>query len=200
MSRSLEAILADIAKLQAEATLLATSQPVEPIRDYTLHDVEARPVTLRQLFEGKRDLLVVHNMGRSCAYCALWADGFIGLAPHIIERAGFALTSPDDPATLKATGARRGWNFRCVSIAGTTFATDLGYDHAKPDGSRGYLPGVSAFHLEDDGQVVRTGHAPFGRGDQFCAIWPMFALLRGGDAGWEPRRDQPMVTLGIEPA
>ena len=37
---------------------------------------------LLELFGEKDQLLVIHNMGRGCRYCTLWADGFNGFLPH----------------------------------------------------------------------------------------------------------------------
>src|ERR1044072_10021380 len=58
--------------------------------------------TLENLFEGRDDLIVLHNMGKGCAYCTLWADGFVGLHKHMLDRAGFVLVSPNDPETQTA--------------------------------------------------------------------------------------------------
>lgn len=43
-------------------------------------------VRLSQLFGTHSDLVVVHNMGQSCRYCTMWADGFNGLYPHLVDR------------------------------------------------------------------------------------------------------------------
>jgi predicted dithiol-disulfide oxidoreductase (DUF899 family) len=47
-------------------------------------------------------------------------------------------------------------------------------------------PGVSAFHKRGDGTIIRTGHMPFGPGDDFCAVWPMLDLIKDGKSDWEP--------------
>src|SRR5262249_60427720 len=73
-------------------------QPVEPqeVMDYTFATRDG-PVRLSQLFGDKASLFVIHNMGASCPYCTLWADGFNGVLPHIENRAAFVVASPDDP-------------------------------------------------------------------------------------------------------
>jgi len=170
----------------------------EPVRDYDFLDPSAGKVSLSSLFGGKRDLLVVHNMGHSCRYCALWADGFIGLWKHISQRASFVLTSPDAPDTVARFAAHRGWRFPCVSTKGSTFAADMGYEPTPGD----RRPGLSAFWINDSGQMVRTGHTPFGPGDDFCGVFPMFELLHDGAAGWKPSDDgfAPLVRLGLDRA
>ena len=35
---------------------------------------------------GKDDLVVIHNMGASCAYCTLWGDGFNGVYEHLANK------------------------------------------------------------------------------------------------------------------
>lgn len=150
-------------------------------KDYEFEG-EGGPVRLGELFGGHDDLLVIHNMGRSCNYCTLWADGLAGFAPMIEERCALALSSPDTPDVQAQVKRERGWPYRMVSVKGNTFAHDMGFV-----ASGGYMPGVSAFHKNEGGAITRTGAAYFGPGDDFCPIWPLFELLEGGAKGWEPR-------------
>lgn len=174
------------AVLDAKQALREAQAAAEPERvdDWTLKTTEGSPVTLSELFAGKRELLVVHNMGRGCVYCTHWADGFRGHAEALNDRAAFVLCSNDPPEEVRAFAASRRWNFRCVSGAGSGFARAMGY----ADAAGNPHPGVSAFHKLDDGSIVRTGHSPFGPGDDFCPTWPLFDLL-GGPAGWQPKYD-----------
>ncbi|MEM8835733.1 MAG: DUF899 family protein [Planctomycetota bacterium] len=171
--------------VSAKAELLAAIRAggPEPVDDWTLHDLNGAPVTLRELFGEHRDLLVVHNMGAFCSYCTLWADGFRGFTEHIERRCAFVLCSDDPPATVKKHAESRGWNFRCVSGHESGFAHAMGYKTR--DGKQ--LPGVSAFYKNADGSVSRISHSPFGPGDDFCAVWPLFDLLKDRHAGWTPK-------------
>jgi peroxiredoxin len=99
----------------------------EPIRDYELTGPTGEPVALSELFGDKADLLVVHNMGRGCRYCTMWADGFASMLGHIENRTAFVVVSPDEPEVQQEFAASRGWPFRMVSAAGTTFTQDLGF-------------------------------------------------------------------------
>ena len=164
----------------------------ESIRDYSLRLAgSGASVQLSELFGQSRDLLVVHNMGRSCVYCTLWADGFASMYKHLSTRCAFVLTTPDAPDVAAAFASARGWTFPVVSHAGTTFAKDLGFVavHQKgPNAGReGFMPGVSALRRSPDGTIARTGARPFGPGDDFCAIFPMFDLLQGGVGDWQPK-------------
>lgn len=172
------------AVIEAKSRLLEAIRSAGPERvdDWQLRALDGEPLTLSQLFGEHADLLVVHNMGKGCSYCTLWADGFRGFADHLARRCAFVLCSDDDPETTKAFATQRGWNFRCVSGADSDFARSMGY---KDEQGRPY-PGVSAFHRDKDGSITRVSHTPFGPGDDFCAVWPLLDLLQDGPNGWTP--------------
>ncbi|GAB5495733.1 MAG: hypothetical protein Phyf2KO_08130 [Phycisphaerales bacterium] len=169
--------------LEAKKELLEAirAQGPEAVDDWELANPDRSAVRLSELFGGHEDLLIIHNMGSGCRYCTLWADGFRGIAEHIEGRCAFVLCSADAPVKVQPFADKRGWNFRCVSGHGSDFTKAMGYQT-----DRGVLPGVSALHKYADGSIVRTGHTPFGPGDDFCAVWPFFELLEGGVKGWEP--------------
>jgi predicted dithiol-disulfide oxidoreductase (DUF899 family) len=156
----------------------------ERVGDYTFKTEDGASVHLAELFGQKRDLLIVHNMGKRCTYCTMWADGLNGVHHHLENRAALVLSSPDEPAVMKEFAASRGWKFRTVSAAGSAFNRNMGF--ADPEDSSVW-PGVSAFHRREDGAIVRTGSAQFGPGDSFCAVWHLFDLLKDGAGGWEPK-------------
>jgi predicted dithiol-disulfide oxidoreductase (DUF899 family) len=155
-----------------------------PIPDYDFRTPDGAPVRLSELFGDKRDLLIVHNMGRRCSYCTMWADGFNGLHHHLENRCAFVVASPDEPHIIREFAAGRGWKFRMVCATGSTFNNDMGFE---PAPGKGVWPGVSSFHRADDGSILRISSAQFGPGDQFCPVWPLLDLLKDGPAGWEPR-------------
>lgn len=179
----IDALLQQIDALKKELSLARRARTPEPVENWALRDLDDRRVHLLELFGDKRDLLVVHNMGRRCNYCTLWADGFNGFVRHLEARGAFVLCSADPPATAREHAASRGWTSRVVSGAGSDFARSMGY----LDDTGRALPGVSAFRRLDDDRIVRTGHAAFGPGDDFCAVWPLFDLFEGGVGKWEPR-------------
>ncbi len=156
-------------------------RPVEPVQDYPLLNPDGSPTSLSALFGDRDELIVIHNMGRGCVYCTLWADGFNSLVPHLENRAAFVVVSPDTPETQADFAASRGWTFRIASATGSDFTKALGYEH---DG--GYMPGVSAFRRQPDGSIVRTGSDIFGPGDDYSPPWRLFDLLDGGVGEWEP--------------
>lgn len=150
------------------------------VKDYVFATPDGK-VKLSDLFGGKKDLFVIHNMGKGCSYCTLWADGFNGVYDHLADRASFVLSSPDSPDVQKAFAESRGWRFPMVSTKGSSFAADLGF--ASGDG---VMPGTSVFQMEG-GKIRRVSMAVFGPGDDYCSVWHLMALLPQGPAGWEPK-------------
>jgi predicted dithiol-disulfide oxidoreductase (DUF899 family) len=169
-----------ISDLRGKIRELQESVEPQEVMDYTLATGDG-PVRLSQLFGDKASLFVIHNMGASCPYCTLWADGFNGVLPHIENRAAFVVASPDDPQAQEKFKASRGWRFRMVSHRDSTFAADMGYRR-----DDGWLPGVSVFKKQG-GKIVRVADTSFGPGDDFCSIWHFFDLLPEAAADWKPK-------------
>jgi predicted dithiol-disulfide oxidoreductase (DUF899 family) len=159
-----------------------TQEAIEPeeVEDYEFA-VPAGKVRLSALFGEKDTLFVIHNMGASCVYCTMWADGFNGVYEHLRDRAGFVLSSPDAPEPQQSFAAGRGWKFPMVSTLGTTFAQDMGYC---PDGRT--MPGISVFKRRAD-KILRVADTSFAPGDDFCALWHLFDLVPERSAGWRPK-------------
>lgn len=176
LSRQIEALKAKLSETRRR-------RPQEPVADHELRGADGVPVSLSALFGDKEDLIVVHNMGRGCAYCTMWADGFNGEVAHLEDRAAFVVVSPDEPEVQADFAESRGWRFRMVSAAGSAFTRAMGFEETPGE----YMPGFSAFRRLPDGSIVRTGRDFFGPGDDYCAPWRMFDLLDGGAGDWEPR-------------
>ena len=180
-ARKLAAYRSQIEELREKMRAAQAAAEPQPVEDYTLTRADGEGVRLSGLFGDKDTLIVIHNMGRSCPYCTLWADGFNGVYPHLSNRAAFVLSSPDKPEEQRRFAESRSWKFPMVSHAGTTFAADMGYRS-----DDGYLPGVSVFQRRD-GKVLRVSDAAFSPGDDFCSVWHLFDLIPEGAAGWQPR-------------
>ena len=153
------------------------------VSDYTFKDPDGKQVKLSSLFGKKDDLIIIHNMGKSCSFCTLWADGFTGFTKHLENRAGFALVSHDRPALLKEFAASRDWNYNYLSNDGGDFTKDMGFQSEKGDS----WPGMSTFRRDKNGKIKRVSSAFFGPGDDFCSIWHMFDMLGNGADGWAPK-------------
>lgn len=172
----------EIMKKKAELYSLKKSVPRFEVQDYQLRDRLGKPIKLSELFGDKQELILVHNMGASCPYCTLWADGFIGIYKHLENRAAFAVSTPDPYEAMDKFATSRGWNFTVVSTSGSTLKPDLGFQLS--DGS--YYPGVSTFLKDKDGRILHIAKAFFGPGDDFCALWYLFDMLAIDNPDWEP--------------
>lgn len=182
MTTRIQELEAQIEGLKQELSKARKEADPEPIKDYTFQTATGE-TTLFQMFGDKQDLLVVHNMGKSCNYCTMWADLLTAQLRHLETRAAVVLVSPDAPETQQEFARQRGWGMKMASDRGGDFTPDMGFKTEKD----GYWPGVSAFHRNNDGTIVRTGKAVFGPGDDFCPPWHFFDLLQGGAGDWEPQ-------------
>lgn len=172
-----------IQEQKKKLTVLRQKLPPEKVAHYAFSTHDGNTIELSDMFGRNDDLIIVHNMGKACPYCTLWADGFTGVVKHLEDRAGFAVISKDDPKTQKEFYDSRGWNFKMYSSHDSTFNEDMKME--AEDGKQ--WPGISAFHKEKDGTIYRTGFTYFGPGDDFSAIWHMFDLLKDGPDGWAPK-------------
>lgn len=180
-SKRLAELRQRIAETRREMRTLQKTIDPQEVNDYSFATPQGE-MRLLQLFDDKQDLFVIHNMGSSCPYCTLWADGYNGVYDHLASRAAFLVSSPDAPEVQQRFAKSRGWKFPMVSHRGTSFAADMGYRSA----TGGWLPGVSVFQRQA-GRIVRVADSGFSPGDDFCALWHFLELLPQGSADWQPR-------------
>ncbi|MFN8308513.1 MAG: DUF899 family protein [Chitinophagales bacterium] len=186
-----ESVYKEIASLQDEIRqkqkeIIALRKKAEPeqIADYELKTPSGEKVLLSSLFDERNELLVIHNMGKACTYCTLWADELNGITLPLADRAPFVLVSPDAPATQQAFANSRNWKFPMLSAEGSSFIRDLGF-YKDADG---YYPGVSAL-IRENGKIHRVAYDYFGPGDAYAGIWHYIDLLPARVNGWQPKYD-----------
>lgn len=139
-------------------------------------------VTLRELFGGKRQLLVYHFMfapdwEAGCKSCSLVAESFDLNVVHLAARdTAFVAISRAPIAKLMAYRERMGWSFPWVSSGRSSFNFDFAVSFSQADvdaksvyynyerGSFGTTdaPGFSTF-VAEDADVLHT-YSTFGRG------------------------------------
>lgn len=140
--------------------------------------------TLLDLFGDKNELFVIHNMGRGCSYCTMWADGFNGVYHHLVSKAGFVLASPDELSVQEDFAAERKWQFPMISVRGNSFTSDVGFIIEKQ-----HYPGVSTFRKDEDNNIYLYAQAFFGPGDDYCVPWHLFDLLPSGSNNVQTKRN-----------
>jgi predicted dithiol-disulfide oxidoreductase (DUF899 family) len=111
-----------IGGIKAKIRELQAGIEPEAVADYVF-STPSGPVRLSELFGDKNELFVIHNMGKACAYCTLWADGFNGVQHHLRDRAAFVVSSPDSPqAQQEFARAPAAWERRVHGTAQTPWA------------------------------------------------------------------------------
>jgi predicted dithiol-disulfide oxidoreductase (DUF899 family) len=173
--------------------LRAEPKPVDPSWTF---DTAAGQRTLADLFGNQNDLILIHNMGRSCSYCTLWADGIHGYLTHLQSRTAVVLVNADPLPVQQEFAASRGWTIPMASDSSGACTDGLGFATMK-DGKRYLQPGFSTFHRSSDGTIEHIASDLFGPGDLYMPVFPMIELLRDGQGGWEPQYSYPKP-IGID--
>ncbi len=182
MQSEIDAIYSQIRALKLQVREIRERMAPEPVEEYRFLSADGE-VSLSDLFGDHRDLWIVHNMGRSCSYCTMWADGYSGYLRHLDTRGAFVMVSPDAPDVQRAVAAERDWRFPMVQDSTGDFTRAMGF----LTDADGYYPGISAFHRNEDGTIVRSGWTYLGPGDDYNMVWPLMDLLKEGAGEWEPK-------------
>ena len=168
-------------------------------KDYTFESRKGK-VSLKGLFEGRRQLIVHHFMfdpewDEGCSSCSYAADDF-GDITHLHDKnISFVMVSRAPLKKLEVWKKRKGWTLPWVSSYGSEFNYDfyatldekvaplrvnyrdkaeLGQAGMKSDG-KGEIPGYSAF-LRDGDAVFHT-YATFARGVELLVSGTQFLDL-----------------------
>jgi predicted dithiol-disulfide oxidoreductase (DUF899 family) len=105
-------------------------------KDY-LFDTDEGTKTLRELFDGRSQLLVYHFMfgpsyAAGCPVNSSIADAVNGVLPHLHARdVRFVFVSQAPLEKLQAYKRRMGWSFPWVSSARTNFNFDFGFSRTE---------------------------------------------------------------------
>jgi predicted dithiol-disulfide oxidoreductase (DUF899 family) len=182
-NRKLQDLKKQVEGLRQDMMKVRRATEPQEMTDYAFKRSSGDKASWADLFGSRQELIVIHNMGRTCPYCTLWADGFNGVYDHLASRAAFAVATPDPPAEQAKFARSRGWRFPMISYQGTSLAEDTGYAEG---GS--YYPGVSVFEKRG-GKVVRVSDTSFEPGDLYCPVWHLFDLMPDGADGWQPKFD-----------
>ncbi|MDQ3656714.1 MAG: DUF899 domain-containing protein [Chloroflexota bacterium] len=144
-------------------------------------------VSLLDLFEGRRQLIVQHFMfhpdwENGCPSCTHGVDNIGTIASLHGTDTTFALVGRAPLEKLLAYQERRGWDFPWYSSGGSTFNRDFGVT-VEEDME---IPGMSVFLRDDDGNVYQT-YATGSRGSE--PLMPVFGFLDmtpyGRQQDWE---------------
>lgn len=62
--------------------------------EYNFITSDGSKKSLAELFGDQKYLFTIHNMGKHCSYCTMWADGFNDTYKYIQKKGAFVLISP----------------------------------------------------------------------------------------------------------
>lgn len=203
----------EFTRLRDELSALRCALPWEAVeKEYVFDGLEGRE-TLRDLFEGRSQLVVYHFMfgpddDAGCKSCSFWADNFDPNVVHLNARdVSFVAVSRAPYERLAAYKERMGWSFKWVSSGGGDFNYDLGVSFLPADqGSAVYnygslspgiadREGMSVFFADED--VIFHTYSAYARGiDLLNAAYNYLDLVpKGRDEDgrnqyWVRRRDE----------
>jgi predicted dithiol-disulfide oxidoreductase (DUF899 family) len=152
-------------------------------KNYVFDAPEGRRLSLAELFQGRRQLLVQHFMlgpgwEQGCPSCSYMADHVAGMELHLAHRdVSFVAVSRAPLAEIERFRQRMGWQFNWVSSHGSDFNQDFGVSFSPEQVARGAVPynyqvqafpndeapGVSVFYKDDADTVFHT-YSTYGRG------------------------------------
>jgi predicted dithiol-disulfide oxidoreductase (DUF899 family) len=160
--------------------------PMVKVEKEYVFDGPRGAVTLADLFEGRRQLIVYHFMFYpdrtiGCKHCSCVMDNIAGSLVHLTARdTSFAAVSRAPLAKIEAFKRRMRWTFPWVS----SFNNDFNYDyHVTLDPDRGYslynyrttdirgeMPGLSVFFR--DGDLILHSYSTYSVGlDIFLSMY-----------------------------
>jgi predicted dithiol-disulfide oxidoreductase (DUF899 family) len=165
---------------------------VRIVKDYVL-DGPTGKVSLPDLFEGRRQLLLYHfmfgpNQDSGCDGCSMFVDQ-IGHLAHLHARdTSFALVSRAPIAKIEAYRRRMGWTIPWFSSFDSDFNVDFDLSPEIPAAGEyqdGETFGLSVFLREDDG-VFRTYFTNRRGVEALGSVWTFLDLTPlGRQEEWE---------------
>lgn len=180
VTQQIEELNRQLQDIEQRLTELKQQWGAADVPDHVLQGPDG-PVALSKAVAGHEYMVLIHNMGRDCPYCTLWADGFSSLARYIEEgvpggstRAAFVVVSPDTPAAQQQFAQSRNWKFRMLSDEGAKLTRKLGY----ADENGALWPGASILR-HNAGRIRRVARDYFGPGDKFNAVFSFLQLMPG---------------------
>ena len=164
-------------------------QPMVRIdKDYVFEGPDG-DVSLLDLFEGRRQLIVYHFMfgpgahgwpDAGCPGCSMFVDNLGNIAHLEARDTSFALVSIAPLERIEAYRERMGWDLPWVSSAGSDFNQDFGRTT-----DRGEMFGLSVF-LRDGDSIFRTYFTSWRGVEALGTIWSLLDVTPfGRQEAWE---------------
>ena len=179
----------ELMRLKDTVSAARRRMPMVEITEPYVFDTEAGPLSLVDLFDGRRQLIVQHFMFGSdwdegCSGCSMMAD-HIGPLSHLYAKdTSLVLISRAPVGKLVAFRDRMQWDLPWVSSGRSTFNEDF---HTTVDGEEHHA--ISVF-LRDGDRVFHTWQT-FDRGEEpFMLVFDLLDLTPyGRQESWEQSPD-----------
>ena len=206
----------ELTRLRDEVSRERRALPWEAVtKDYVFDGPNGRE-TLRELFDGRSQLIVYHFMfdpawEAGCPHCSRWADSFNGAVVHLAQRDVTMVAISRAPFhKLSAYRERMGWTFKWVSSFETDFNVDYGvsftpeevaaksafYNFTQQDPRSTQREGASVFYRDSTGRLFHT-YSTYARGIepltvdyQYLDLVPKGRDENGRGPFWVRRHDE----------
>jgi predicted dithiol-disulfide oxidoreductase (DUF899 family) len=199
-------------KVRDELTRARQEMPwVKVEKDYVFEGPSGK-THLRNLFEGKSQLIVYHFMFENdweegCKSCSFLADHYEPAIVHLANRdVAMATISKAPLEKLEAFKKRMKWNFNWLSSENSDFNRDfhVSFTDEELEKGKGHYnfeetemfgtkeaPGISVFVLDTDGQIYHT-YSAYARGlENFLTAYHLLDIVPKG-------RDEDEFSYGME--
>ena len=182
----------EFTKLRDELSAQRRALPWERVSTQYVFDTPKGKQTLRELFEGRSQLVMYHAMfnpataspdttwteNAACQACSFWLDNITGIVEHVKHRDVTLIAVSRAPlAKILAYQKRMGWTFPWFSSGGSDFNFDYGVSFSEQDIAQkktdyNYTrqlfpmteaPGISVFYADPSGEVFHT-YSTYSRG------------------------------------
>lgn len=170
----------EIFELTTKLNKLRAQCEGQEVKNYTFQTLNGA-VSLLDLFAGREQLLLIHNMGQGCRYCTLWADGFNGFVPHLESVLSLTLVSKDAPEVQRQFANSRGWRFNLASHGGGDYIREQTVMEGADN-----MPGAVLYERKGE-KIYRKNACVFGPGDLYCSIWNLFGMAGLNEENWTPQ-------------
>ena len=170
----------EIGKLTTELRALQAAIPPVEVPDYEFSTLEGT-VRLSDLFGEHDSLIAIHNMGKGCRYCTLWADGLNAFVGHLESAVALVLLSKDAPRDQRQIAIDRGWQMRMASHGGGRYMQEQA-----ACGRHENMPGAVCYQRMGD-KIVRKATTLFGPTDLYCSMWHFLGLAGIDLNQWTPQ-------------
>jgi len=188
-------------KSRDELTYARQEMPwVKVEKDYVFEGSNGK-VSLRNLFEGKSQLIIYHFMfeddwDEGCKSCSFIADHYEPAIIHLANRDVTLVTISKAPLEkLEAFKKRMNWKFNWLSSHNSDFNRDfhVSFTDEELERGKGYYnfeeselfgtkeaPGISVFAIDNDGEIYHT-YSAYARGlDNFLTTYHLLDIVPKG--------------------